>query len=272
MLLDEAAACVTRTGDTSPGTDKITVIALQEFWADVGEYIRALFEQCLRLGHHPLCWRQAEVVMIPKGGKRDLTSVRDWRPIALLSCLSKGLERLVAARLSYLALDRGVLHPNQVSALLKRSSTDLAVALTHDIESALIAGKVVTLTTSDIKGAFDSVLRNRMALRLREQGWAHGLVDYVHTFMSDRTARVRLQQTLTEPFELLCGLPQGSPLSPILFLLYTEPIYRLSEPDRRFGYADDVAHISVGNTLEETAARATAKISELTQWGRDNAV
>lgn len=67
-------------------------------------------------------------------------------------------------------------------------------------------------------------------------------------------------------------MPQGSPLSPVLFLLYTEPIYRLGDPKRRFGYADDVADFTPGDSLEETAATATAKLDEILAWGRENAV
>ncbi|KAM4067567.1 reverse transcriptase (RNA-dependent DNA polymerase) [Hirsutella rhossiliensis] len=106
-------------------------------------------------------------------------------------------------------------------------------------------------------GAFDTVLRNRLLLRLREQGWPTNLVRWDIT-------------TPTTP--LTCGLPQGSPASPILFLLYTVPIYSIGEPNSRFGYADDVATLIRGRSLQETAARATRAAGELIQWGADNGV
>ncbi|XP_044716517.1 reverse transcriptase (RNA-dependent DNA polymerase) domain-containing protein [Hirsutella rhossiliensis] len=109
----------------------------------------------------------------------------------------------------------------------------------------------------DIQGAFDTVLRNRLLLRLREQGWPTNLVRWDIT-------------TPTTP--LTCGLPQGSPASPILFLLYTVPIYSIGEPNSRFGYADDVATLIRGRSLQETAARATRAAGELIQWGADNGV
>ncbi|RKK27131.1 hypothetical protein BFJ67_g16296 [Fusarium oxysporum f. sp. cepae] len=88
----------------------------------------------------------------------------------------------------------------------------------------------------DIQGAFDTVMRNRLVLRL------------------------------------CCGLPQGSPVLPILFLLYTEPIYRLGNPQGRFGYADDIAILSVGDTVDETAAMASRAIDEMVRWGATNGV
>jgi hypothetical protein len=192
-----------------------------------------LVERCLSVGHHPKPFREAEVVMIAKPGRRDLTSPRAWRPISLLSCLGKGLERLVTCRLAWAAIHYGVFHPQQAGALFKRSATNLVTTLIHDIEEAFARHKVATLVTMDIQGAFETVMRNRLVLRLREQGWPDHLARWVGSFMVGRSARVRYQDTLTPSSPPQCGLPRGSPVSPILFLLYTEPTYRLSNPVHR---------------------------------------
>ncbi|KAF4336512.1 endonuclease reverse transcriptase, partial [Fusarium beomiforme] len=153
-----------------------------------------------------------------------------------------------------------------------RSATDLVAALVHDIEEAFARKKVATLVTMDIQGAFNTVLRNRLILRLREQGWPEHLARWTGSFMDDRSACVRYQDTITPLSPLQCGLPQGSPVSPILFLLYTEPIYRLSNPQGRFGYADDTAILCVGDTVEETAAAASRSVEEMVRWGAANGV
>jgi ribonuclease HI len=145
-------------------------------------------------------------------------------------------------------------------------------ALIHDIEEAFARKKVATLVTMDIQGAFDTVLRNRLVLRLREQGWPNHLARWAGSFMSGRSARVRYQDTLTSSSPLECGLPQGSPVSPILFLLYTEPIYRLGNPQGRFGYADDTAILSIADTVDETTAMASGAIDEMVRWGATNGV
>ncbi|EXU94515.1 reverse transcriptase domain protein [Metarhizium robertsii] len=124
----------------------------------------------------------------------------------------------------------------------------------------------------DIQGAFDTVMRNRLILRLRQQGWPLPLVKWAASFMSNRAARVRYQDITTEYAPLLCGLPQGSPASPILFLLYTEPIYKLGFQLGRFGYADDTAILRTGRTLRETAKLATADVRELISWGAANGI
>lgn len=268
----EARGCCTNTGNTSPGQDGITVRLLQAAWPFIGEAIRDLYESCLTVGYHPTVFRTAEVSMIPKVGKTDYTSYRAYRPIALLSCISKGLERLIAKRMATTAVNRAILNPQHFGALPKRSAVDLTTCLTHDIEGALNSGKEATLLTMDVQGAFDAVLPNRLAKRLREQGWPDTLVRWVLHFVTDRHALVRLDGTFAETRKLVCGVPQGSPISPILYMLYLAPLLQLGDTRTRFAYADDVAILRTGKTTTETTRALARDLREAIRWGRDNAV
>lgn len=96
---------------TSPGTDRVTVRLLKACWEHASHHIHALFNRCLLLNYFPQSWKLAEVTMLPKVGKKDKSSVRSWRPIALLSCISKGLERIIARRIAWTALTTGLLSP-----------------------------------------------------------------------------------------------------------------------------------------------------------------
>lgn len=95
----EAQEATFRTGKTSPGADSITVKLLTALWHIIGSHTRRLFEGCLAIGHHPKPFRVAEVVVIATLGHRDLIAPRAWRPISLLFCFGKGMERSVARRL-----------------------------------------------------------------------------------------------------------------------------------------------------------------------------
>ncbi|ESZ89815.1 hypothetical protein SBOR_9801 [Sclerotinia borealis F-4128] len=100
--------------------------------------------------HFPKTWKLAEVAMMPKTGKRDMISARLWRPIALLSCIGKNLERIVAKRIGWTALKHGIISPQHSRALSKRFVMDLMASFIHDVEMALLAGKEVTMVTMDI--------------------------------------------------------------------------------------------------------------------------
>ena len=75
---------------------------------------------------------------------------------------------------------------------------------------------------------------------------------------------------MAEAIELACGIPQGSPLSPILYLLATAALYQLPGATQRYRYADDTAILFVGETLEETAANTNKAITTMERWGREN--
>ncbi|POS83027.1 hypothetical protein EPUL_003304 [Erysiphe pulchra] len=148
-------------------------------------------------------------------------------------------ESRAKALLLHEALKSKILARDQCSAISYRSAVNLTTALVCDVKKAWENKNVVGIVTTDVKGAFDGILRNRLCYRLRSQGWPERIVKWVSSFMSDRSAHICLDQSKTESLPILCGLPQGSPVSPILFLLYVEPLLRLSRG--RFGYADDAA-------------------------------
>jgi hypothetical protein len=106
----------------------------------------------------------------------------------------------------------------------------------------------------------------------RSSPWSRWTFKVLSTPSWDRSACVRYQDTTTPFTPLQCGLPQGSPVSPILFLLYTEPIYRLGNPQGRFAYADDTAILSIGDTVDETATMASSSVDEMVRWGALNDV
>lgn len=268
----EVKRCLLQTSSTAPGIDGLTVATIRACWDYIKDAIVVLYQRCITLGYHPKAFQRAEVVVLPKPNKRDLSSVRAWRPIALLSCLGKGLERLIARLLSKTSLKYGVLSPQQFGALPKRSALDLVGCLIHEIEKARSRGMMSSLLTLDVKGAFDTVLPGRMRLRLGDQGWPDWIIKWVWSFMTNRTVRIRLDDTVTQETPLNCGLPQGSPVSPILFMLYTEPILRQGEQKMKFSFADDVAILQVGHTLTECTRNLEREAQLLLEWGDKNGV
>lgn len=154
--------------------------------------------------------------------------------------------------------------------MTKRSATDLTTALLCDVKDLLTSGQVAGIVTVDVKGAFDGILRNRLLYRLRTQGWPTNLIKWVDSFLLNRTAKIRLDGTISEQFQIVSGLPQGSPTSPILFLLYMQPVLGLSKS--RFGYADDILTLETARSLEECGKKLQNSLNETLQWGYDNGI
>ena len=203
----EVCKAVLNVRNTSPREDEITTEVLQIGWTLIKTLVISLFQACLKIGHHPACFRTAILAMLSKPNKPDRTSPRAYRPIALLSVLGKGLERLVARRMSWIAVRYKVLSKQQFGALPLRSAVDLTTCLTHDVETALNSNYTASLLTLDVKGAFDGVLPGRLIRRLREQGWPDCLVRWISAFATNRSARIRLDGSTSPTIHIKCGLP-----------------------------------------------------------------
>jgi hypothetical protein len=272
VLDTDVERAILRTGNTAPGLDEIPTCILQIAWPLIKHLVCQLFQDCLRIGYHPKCFRQAILAIIQKPNKADRSSPRSYRPIALLSVLGKGLERLLARNMAWVAVTHQVLASQQFGALPLRSAVDLTTCLTHDIEDALNRRQTASLLTLDVKGAFDAVLPGRLVRRLREQGWPNNLVRWVASFATSRSAQLRFDGELGPSIDIQCGLPQGSPVSPILFMLYLAPLLQLGNPDTRFGYADDVALLAISPSLEANSQSLSRSLQEALDWGAEEGI
>lgn len=161
----EVRACTIRCGNNSPGADVVSVALLVACWEYIGPHVTQLFRACFRLGYHPECFKLAEIVFPLKSGL-DSSSVKGWRPISLLSCLGKVLERIMGRRMSHLAIVSDIVGHQQFGALSKRSSNDLVLCVVQYIKEAKSRGWASTFVTLDTQGLFDAVLYNRLICQM----------------------------------------------------------------------------------------------------------
>jgi hypothetical protein len=224
-------------------------------WANevARERFRALFSACIRLGYHPRCWRVAVNVIVPKPAKKDKMAPRSYRPIALLECLSKWLEKLVNTRMQYEVGRYSLIPTNQFGCREKSSTLDAGLTLTHDVEMAWKRKLTASVLTFDISGFFDRVDHNRLCRVAEKMGFHPGLVGWLRSWLSDRRIQFKLNGQLTDARECSVGVPQGSPLSPVLSAMYTAWIANSIKDTRGAAlsfYVDDGALSAFTPTLE----------------------
>lgn len=296
LLLEEARDAIFRPKqDKSAGPDLAPYRALRILWNSHQEVIFNILKHCLRVGFHPRCFKRATLVVLRKPGKRDPTAPRSYRLISLLPCLGKALERIVAARLTYLAQRHHWVPPIQFGGLPHRCTADAILTLAHDIQSGwnLVEQRVTSLLAFDVQGAFDSVHPTRLIHRLRLLGVPAQLVDWTRSFLQDRKARILLDGQLGKEETVSSGIPQGSPVAPILFLLFSGSLFSLltdlgvsNESDllesrpRTIAYIDDGAiYLSTKVNRAQPHEAADNNIVQLKKafdlilkWGQDNGI
>ena len=118
-----------------------------------------LFKKLLNFGYHPTCWREAVGAVLPKSKKPDYSVPKAHRIVALLNCLGKISEKIMANRLAYISEKYNILHPNQIGGRKQRSAVDAALSLVNDIQNAKSKKLITSVLFLDVKGAFDNVCR-----------------------------------------------------------------------------------------------------------------
>jgi hypothetical protein len=228
----------------APGPDGITFQALRWAWNCIRGELFLLLSHCHRSGYHPRAWRRSITAAIRKPNKPDYSKARAYRPIALLICMSKVLEKLQTMRLTHLVMKHQLMPHSQFGAVAGKSTVDAGLAFVHDVEMAKARGLVTSSLTFDITGFFDFVNHARLICILREKKIPTQTIKWVKSFLSDRSTAISLDGMLGEMKPVNTGLPQGSSFSPLGANLYTskaEPAFEQSADEFRAGFEDDSA-------------------------------
>ncbi|KAF5556844.1 hypothetical protein FMEXI_897 [Fusarium mexicanum] len=205
----------------STGPDEVPYEAIQLGGDELRPHLLRAFQVCLHMSYHPANFKDAILVMVRKSGK-PANMPTSWRPLALLSCLGKILEKIVASRMQEALKANPHLLPARQFGW--RTTSEALEYMLDKVYSAWAQGKVVTIMGLDISGAYDNVWRQALIQTLADKGFPRWIVNMIQSFLSDRTASFRLPGIISDQFDLNTGVPQGSPLSPILFLFFAAPL------------------------------------------------
>ena len=179
-------------------------------------------------------------MVLDKPGKPSYESPSSFRIIILIRTISKIHERIIAARLLAAARLRGVLHHNQSGSLPGLSTYDTCLTLTNDVKTMQRPRLKLSSLFLDIKAGFDNVDNNTLARILREGGIPPYLVSWVSSFLGERSCTL-IQGAPGTPAPINVGAPQGSPISPLPFLLYVAPLHFRIPQGLMISYVDDFA-------------------------------
>ena len=245
----------------SAGSDGLHPAIIKPLAKVLVSSVTELYGESLGAGKIPQDWRTATVVAIHKGGDRK--SPGNYRPVSLTSILCKGLETLVRNRICEHVTRHRLISPTQHGFLKKRSCLSNLLAFLDEVTRRIDEGQRVEVCYLDFRKAFDSVNHRLLIMKLKWFGLPESLLVWIEDFLSFRSYRVRVGEAMSSEGLVFSGVPQGSVLGPILFLLYINDLVKdLSIP--AFIFADDVKLVNSGPT-----ERLEADLSKVIKWSQN---
>uniref|UniRef100_A0A3B1IPZ4 Reverse transcriptase domain-containing protein n=1 Tax=Astyanax mexicanus TaxID=7994 RepID=A0A3B1IPZ4_ASTMX len=192
-------------------------------------------------GHVPSTFKTARVVPILKKSTLDSLDVGNYRPVSLLSFLSKVLERAVYNQLSLFLTQNNLQDPNQSGFKPAHSTETALIAVTEKLHAAKATNLSSVLILLDLSAAFDTVNHSTLLSILTSLGIIGSAWQWFASYLEDRSYQVTWQGATSAPCRLSTGVPQGSVLGPLLFSLYTRSLGEIisSHGFSYHCYADD---------------------------------
>ena len=226
----------------APGKSGITKLILVNLPEEAYLNYTTIINYALSMGYFPIIFKEGIIILILKPGK-DPTKANSYRPITLLEIPGKILERILNERIQGFAEANGKFHPNQFG-FHKGKGTETALMKLYETISLnqRLRGQC-NIICRDIEKAFDKVWHNGLKFKILNMGLPLIIEKITANFLDDRTAKIRLNNQLSGLINIRSGVPQGSILSPTLFILYTSDLTPAGPGCTDVLFADDVTQI-----------------------------
>lgn len=256
--------------NASPGQDNIHAAMLKNLHENSLSYLLSLFNCIFESNAYPLSWKTVVILPFLKPDK-DPTLPASYRPIALSSVLGKLFQKILNKRLLWYLESNNILSPFQYGFRKGRNTIQPLLDLQNEINQSSLPNSSLYSIFFDLQEAYPRVWRHYISIKLFEIGLRGNLPSILHTFLSNRTLKVRVQNITSSPIIVENGVPQGEVFSVLLFLLAIDDITKcVNFPLTQRLFADDY-NISLRATNPIRAHRMLQEtLDTITTWTSTN--
>ena len=233
------------------GPDDISVSMIQLCGKELCKPLQLVFQNILRTSIFPDQWKEANVTPVHK--KKDKQTVSNYRPISLLPIFAKVFERIIYKNLYNFLTTNKLITKNQSGFTPGDSGTNQLLSLIHDVHVAFDDSSCLEVRSVylDMSKAFDKVWHEGLLFKLKQNGIEGNLLALLTNYLSNRRQRAVLNGKSSEWAPIFSGVPQGSVLGPLLFLLFINDLEAGITSQIRF-FADDTSLYSVVRGIQKS--------------------
>ena len=247
------------------GPDAIPTRFLKEVADKIAPALVLVFQASLNQGRVPEDWKNAHVTPIFKKGDKSIPA--NYRPISLTSVCCKVLEHIIHSQVMS-HLDSHQILTDQQHGFRKRRSCESQLIITlQDIAAGLDAGEQIDVILLDFSKAFDKVPHERLLVKLRHYGIRGKVLSWIQSFLTGRSQQVLVEGQSSPSSPVTSGVPQGTVLGPLLFLLYINDLPDSVRSPTRLFADDSLLYRKIKSAVD--SAILQEDLNRLQQWEQD---
>jgi hypothetical protein len=229
-----------------------------------------LFNYCFANVCFPDILKIAKVLPLPKINSRNVIDIKDYRPISILSPFTKLFEKIIYMRLYSFFHDCQLFSSSQFGFIKRKGIEDATINLLYDINEA-INNKIYTVAVFlDFSKAFDLVNHSILINKLERYGVRGEALQFFKSYFVNRSQYVSINGTNSIAKDITSGVPQGSSLGPLYFLIYSNDIVNAIIKSNNILYADDTTIYFSGDSIEDIQKVINEELQNIYLWTCEN--
>ena len=225
--------------------------------------ISDLLNRIFSSGCYPQIWKKSHITAIHKKGNKSDKS--NYRPISILPTLSKITESVIHSRLLRHLLSNNIISKQQAAYLPSDSTAQQLLSMIHLIKTTMASNNIAHGVFLDVSAAFDAVWHKGLLAKLEQINISGSVLQLFSSYLNDRKAVTVIEGHKSIELPLLAGVPQGSRLGPLLFILYINDLVTDLE-STPFVYADDTTLIASASSTYETSNILNRDLVKIANW------
>ena len=254
------------TNTTSSGQDEISPKLIKSTITSILKPLTYIINESLQIGEVPEAMKVAKVIPIYK--KNDPNHLTNYRPISLLSSFSKILERTVHNRVSNFLHNKNLLNKSQYGFRKNHSTEQAILEIQNNIIENFKNNKITAGIFLDLSKAFDCINHTLLLNKLENHGIRGNCLNWFRSYLSNRLQYVTLNKINSKPIPVNTGIPQGTILGPLLFIIYMNDLK--TNNGTLISFADDTNLLYSDNNLNTLETKINQDLIQISHWLHNN--